>query len=125
VALPLQIPSGWTVQPPAIFEDDDEERTTSIELPFRGPQSASWSVVTTNGGLGDVIPGEDEQSHRLLQHPRFGQILVYSFKEEGTPEVASDWFPEEEDSPSYHAFHGANLSDSDLQAFVDALVLLD
>lgn len=124
VALPQDLPSGWSVQPFDVFRDP-EEGETSLEIPFQGPQSARWSVMTTDGGVGDVIPGETDHSHRLVETEAFGQILVHSFTEEDVPEVASDWFPEEEGAPCYHAFRGANVSDGDLTAFVTSLDLFE
>lgn len=123
VALPRELPAGWTLQPFEVFADPDGE--TSLEIPFQGPQSARWSVFTTDGGIGDVIPGETEHSHRLLETETFGQVLVHSFTEDNLPEVASDWFPEEENAGCYHAFRGANLLDKDLQEFVGSLDLFE
>lgn len=124
VALPQELPSGWSIQPFDIYTDPDDG-DTSLEVPFQGPQSARWSVLTTDGGLGDVLPGETDHSHRLIQSDVFGQILIHSFTEEEVPEVASDWFPEEEGASFYHAFRGANVSVEDLRALVDSLELLE
>lgn len=103
--------------------EDPEDQQFSLEASFQGPQSARWSVLTSDGGLGDTIPGETDHSQRLVQHDVFGKILVHSFTEEEVPEVASDWFPEEEQAEFYHAFRGANISQEDLKLFLDRLEL--
>lgn len=124
VALPQRLPQGWTLQPPQIFEDPDDGET-SLEVPFQGPESARWSVTTTDGGVGDTIAGETEHSFKVVEHELFGNILVHSFKEDDVPEVQSDWFPEDEEAEVFHSFRGAHVLEGDLALLVRSLDLLE
>lgn len=122
VALPHSLPQGWSMQPWQLFQSEEDEET-SLEVPFQGPNSATWSILTSDGGFGDVLPGETEHSQRLLDHEVFGSILVHSFVEDDTPEVVSDWFPEDEEATFFHAFRGSSLEASELQALLESLDL--
>ncbi len=120
VALPRELPHGWKAGPLELFEDQENDEI-SLDANFTGPDSAQWSVANTPGGIGDTIPGEDEASHKLIQHPDFGQILVHFFREEKKAEVLSDWFPEVEDASAYHSFRGSDVSESDLKSLIASL----
>lgn len=123
VVLPRELPHGWKAAGPLELFEDRENDEISLDASFTGPDSAQWSVVNTPGGIGDALPGEDDLSHRLIQHPDFGQILVYFFRDEKKAEVLSDWFPEVEDASAYHSFRGSDVSDSDLNSLITSLAL--
>ena len=120
VVLPRMLPQGWTAKPLDLFEDLDNDEI-SLDATFTGPNSAQWSVVSTVGGIGDALPGEEEASFKLIKHPEFGQILVHFFREDDQAEVLSDWFPETEDAPAFHSFRGAQVSEADLEALISSL----
>ena len=120
VALPTSLPLGWKALPFDLYEDAENDEY-SLDAIFEGPGAIRWSVVSTPGGIGDALPGEDEASFHLVQHPTFGQILVHQFVEEGRPEVLSDWFPEVEDAAAYHSFRGDQPSEADLSALIGSL----
>lgn len=122
VVLPRELPGGWSAAPLELFEDLELDEV-SLDANFLGPEGASWSVVSTPGGIGDAIPGEQDASHTLLQHPDFGQILVHFFSEEGRSEVLSDWFPEVEAASAYHSFRGSQVSRVDLDRLVGSLAV--
>lgn len=124
VALPQQLPAGWSAQPVQVLEGPEEE-DTSVEVVFLGPESARWSVLTANGGMGDVIPGETDHNQQLIQHPVFGQLVMHRFVEDGRPELASDWFPEDEDGGIYHLVRGLNVPEAAQAALLSSLDLLD
>lgn len=124
VALPKQLPPGWSLQPFEAYHDIDDG-DTSIEIAFQGPDQAAWSVMTTDGGMGDTIPGETDHMQKVVEHPAFGQFILHSFREDEKAEVASDWFPEEEGAAYYHAFRGVGVSPQDLQALIDSLELYE
>lgn len=127
VALPQDLPPGWKAEPLIVFEDLEfpEQQEFSLEAPFVGPQSARWAVLTSNGGIGDVLAGETEHSFRAVDHQVFGNILVHSYREEDVPEIQSDWFPEDEEASCYHSFRGTNVSTQDLRTLVDSLELFE
>lgn len=122
VALPQWLPSGWSMRTLEIYVDPEDEQT-SLELPFEGPHPARWSILTSDGGFGDVLPGEIEHTHQMEEHELFGPISVHRFLEEGEPEVVSDWFPEDEEAGVYHAFRGAHLAEETLRALLESLEL--
>lgn len=120
VALPRMLPQGWTAKPLDLFEDVENDEM-SLDASFAGPNSAKWSVVSTVGGVGDAIPGEEDATFKLVEHSEFGQILVHFFREDDQAEVLSDWFPEAEEAPAFHSFRGAEVGEADLSALVSSI----
>lgn len=123
VALPNELPAGWQAKPLVIDADtyEGEVQDVSCEVSFAGPDSAAFTVMTTNGGIGDALV-EDDAPLRI-PNSEFGTVVVLASEDPEDPEIQSDWFPEDEGAPFYHCVQGEGVSDSDLKALVESLGL--
>lgn len=124
VALPGDLPAGWSALPAEVFQEPDEQDGCGVQIAFQGPGSARLVLTTTSGGIGDPIAGETNHRSKLFPQAEFGEIFVNFWTEDGE-QILSDWFPQSDEASFFHSFRGTNIPEQELAGLIDRLTLLD